>query len=145
MKITIKSTNIELTSVLRSYIEEKIGGLEKFIPKKGRKDISYIYGKSCFEAWVEVGRISQYHKKGEIFRAEVQIRLPGKSIRAEAIRDDLRIAVNEVKDKLQREFKQYVEKRISQRERGARKMKKQFSFSPLARFRKRERIREQGL
>ncbi len=138
MKIIIKSINIELSSAIRSYIEQKIGGLEKFAPKRGTKYSSFIYRKSCFRAWVTIGKISHHHKKGKIFQAKVQIRLPGKSIRAEAVENDLEVAINEVKDELQRELKQYIEKKISQRDKREKRIKRYFGFSPLIKFGKRK-------
>ncbi len=64
-------------------------------------------GKPRVEVWVEIGRTTRHHQKGDIFRAEAQMRFPGKSIRAESERDDLKLAITEVKDELQRELKKY--------------------------------------
>ena len=36
--------------------------------------------------WVEIGKTTQHHQKGKVFRAECQMRLPGKSIRSTARR-----------------------------------------------------------
>ena len=94
MKIVIKATNIKLTSALHQYIEEKINSLEEFL--------------KIVEAWVEVGKETRHHRKGPFFRAECQMRLPGKSIRSEARQKDLRLAIDEVKDELQRELKQQI-------------------------------------
>ncbi len=113
MKITIKKTNLELTPQIRDLINKKIGGLEKFIN----------LSETVAEAWVEIGRTTLHHKSGEIFRTEVQIHLPGKSIRAESVAKDLIIAINEVKDILQRELKQYKMKIIAKRRRGIKKLK----------------------
>ena len=136
MKITIKTTNLKLTPALRSYVEEKIGGLEKFIQKIGLKDRLFKKGKPSYEAWVEIGRTTRHHHKGRIFRAECQIRFPGKSIRVESLKEDLHLAVDEVKDELQRELKRYVGKRTSRYRRTARRMKGLIRFSPLARLRR---------
>ena len=108
MKIIIKATNLKLTPSIKQYIETKIGGLEKLIKA------------SFYEAWVEIEKTTHHHYKGEVFRAEVQMRLPGKSIRAESVREDIYLAINEVKDELQRELKQYQEKQISKTRKGAR-------------------------
>ena len=136
MKITIKATNLKLTSAIRSYIEEKIGGLEKFIQKLAEEDQSSKKGRPLIEAWVEIGRTTHHHHKGRVFRAECQIRLPGKGVRAESTRRDLYLAIDEVKDELQRELKRYTEKKVSKYRRTARRMKRLIKFSPLARFRR---------
>jgi putative sigma-54 modulation protein len=96
MKIQIKSTNITLTRNLRNYIEEKIGGCEKFINTKFSP-----------EAYVEIEKTTEHHRKGDVFRAEINLVLPGKLLRCEAKREDIYLAINEAKDKLQRKLKQY--------------------------------------
>jgi putative sigma-54 modulation protein len=98
MKIDIKGTNMELTEAIKDYVNEKIGGLEKFFD-------------NIVEAKVEVGKTSNHHQKGDIFRAEANLDVPEKHVlRAEATREDLYMAINEVKDELQRQIKKYKEK-----------------------------------
>jgi putative sigma-54 modulation protein len=98
MKIDIKGTNMELTEAIKDYVNEKIGGLEKFFD-------------NIIEAKVEVGKTSNHHQKGDVFRAEVNLDVPEKYVlRAEAVREDLYMAINEVKDDLQRQIKKYKEK-----------------------------------
>lgn len=128
MKITIKATNLKLTSSLKNYIEEKINDLEKFIPQTEEKDFFSGKGKPSFEAWVEVGKTTVHHHKGKVFRAECQIRLPGKSLRAESIKEDLHLAVDEVKDELQIEIKKYRQIRVSKFKKFTLKMKKWKGF-----------------
>ena len=98
MQIDIKGTNLELTEAIKDYVNEKIGGLEKFFDQ-------------ILEARVDVGLTTKHHQKGNIFRAEVNLEVPQKHIiRAEAEREDLYMAINEVKDELQRQIKKYKEK-----------------------------------
>lgn len=137
IKIDIKATNIELTPGIRQHIEEKIGGLDEFI--------HHINGS--VRAWVEVGKPSLHHQKGDIFYVEAQIRLPGQGVRAEARGSDLYLTIDQVKDELQRSLKKYKGKKEAKLKRGTRVFKKIMRLSPLARFRKRkgQRIREEGL
>ena len=110
MKIIIKTTNLELSQELRDYIQEKINSLEKFakiFQDKNYYNGFFSRGKPRVEVWVEVSRTTRHHQKGNIFRAEAQMRLPGKGLRAESERDDLKLAIAEVKDELQRELKKY--------------------------------------
>jgi len=104
MKIILKGTHLELTSVLRDYIEEKIGGLDTLMPN---------VDPSCVEAKVEVECTTNHHQKGDIFRAEVNLYVPGKLLRVEAKRDDINLAIVEAKDKLQREINQYKDSLIN--------------------------------
>jgi len=123
VKITIKATNLKLTPSLQNYIEEKIGSLEKIIPQSEEKGFYSEVGKPVFETWVEIEKTTRHHQKGKIFRAECQIRLPGKSLRAESSREELHLAIDEVKDELQKEIKKYRGKGISKFKELARKIK----------------------
>ena len=108
MKIIIKTKNTVLTQAIEDFIKEKINPLEKFIKVlHNGKYISPSSGKEkpVLVAWVEIGKETRHHKKGPFFRAECQIKLPGKSVRAESFSKDLRTAITEVKDELQRELK----------------------------------------
>ncbi|MBN1325393.1 ribosome-associated translation inhibitor RaiA [Candidatus Falkowbacteria bacterium] len=97
MKIDIKGTNMELTEAIKDYVNEKIGGLERFFD-------------NIIEARVDVGKTSNHHQKGDVFRAEVNLQVPNTILRAEAEREDLYMAINEVKDEIQRQLKKYKEK-----------------------------------
>lgn len=102
MKIIIKATGFELEEAARQKVEEEIASLEKFLPLLKESDI---------EAFVEVEKTTRHHQTGPFFRAECQINLPGKSLRAEAIRDSLDLALIEAKDEMQRQVKKYKNKR----------------------------------
>jgi len=150
MKIVIKATNLELNRELKDYIEEKINSLEKFAKIfESEKYYNHFFtkGKPRVEVWLEIGKTTLHHQKGDIFRAEAQMRLPGKSLRAESERDDLKLAITEVKDELQRELKQYKGKAKAVTKRKARVFKKLLRLSPLARFKKRKggRTKEEGI
>jgi len=135
MKTNIKATNIELNEALRVHIEEKLGELEKFLGAFGPENL--VSGeKEKVELWVEIGKTTKHHLKGDIFRAEVQLRLPKKSIRVEAINADLRTAINEAKDELQREIKQYKEKRLGKARNWARTVKEKFRTPAFLRRKK---------
>ncbi|MCK5044746.1 ribosome-associated translation inhibitor RaiA [Candidatus Parcubacteria bacterium] len=111
MKIIIKTEKIELTPAIKEFIEEKIGGLEKFVTLLQEEEKDYFEGrKPKIEALVEVGKTTLHHKKGPFFRAECQIVHLKKSIRATAKSEDLRQAIVEVKDELQIQLKKYKEK-----------------------------------
>ncbi len=100
MKISIKTKNITLNEPLKVFIHEKIGSLEKFL------------GNDTDSLLVEVELDKTKHQnKGDIFRAEVQIDVPNKLLRAESTMDDLRKAIVEVKDQLQVQIKKYRETR----------------------------------
>ena len=102
VRLEIQTTNLELTPSLRTYIEKKIGGLDRFI-KRLPEDVIL--------AEVEVGRSTRHHRHGQVYHAEVNLTLPGKLIRAAHDDEDLRRAIDEVKEKLKREIEKYKGKR----------------------------------
>lgn len=121
MEIIIKSKNLELTTDLQEFIEEKIGGLKKFINILKKEDGGK--GKTLAEFFVEVGKENKHHKKGDIFKAEARIHLPGKTLVAISEKDDLKRAIVEVKDELQQEIKKYKLKKTEEIIRKLRKNK----------------------
>ncbi len=149
MKIIIKTKNLKLTPVLKSFIEEKINSLEKFskILQDKEKYFNHFFGKGKqrIEAWEEIGKTNRHHQKGPIFWAECQMIFPKKSLRSTATRENLKLAITEVKDELQRELKQYKEKSQTIIERRARILKKDLKISPAARFYRKGRIKEEGI
>lgn len=147
MKIVIKTKNLKLNLALRQYIREKINSLEKFAKVFQNKE-KYFFkgGKPRVEAWLEIGKTTLHHQKGPIFRAECQMRFPGKSFRSTARSKNLRLAITEVKDELQRGLKQYKQKVTSLTKRRARILKKSLRLAPGAKFKRKKgaRIREEG-
>jgi len=127
MKIVIKTKNLKLNQALEEFIEEKINSLEKFSKifyTEKYFNSFFSKGKPKVESWVEIGKESLHHKKGPIFYAECQMRFPKRSLRSVVWRKDLKLAICEVKDGLQRELKQYKEKLAALAKRRARVLKK---------------------
>ncbi len=105
MKINCRVKNLEAGKVWEDLVYEKINSLEKFLGKTDFKA----------EAWFEIEKMASRHQKGPFYRAECQIQLLGKSIRSESVSEDLNLAINDVKDELQRKLKEYREKMIEKR------------------------------
>ena len=101
MKINLKATELDLTPALREYIERKIDSLSRFLKRWD--------AEGAVEIWVEVARTTRHHHKGNVFRAEADLRLPGKVLRAEDEDRDIRTAIDRIKDKLKREIEKYKE------------------------------------
>ncbi|OQX00850.1 ribosomal subunit interface protein [Candidatus Parcubacteria bacterium A4] len=129
MRIIIKATNITLSDALKVYVEKKMGSLKKFlnILSEDKKGFMAPGGKdkSTAEMWVEIEKTTDRHLQGEIFRAEAQLKLPGKGLRAEATSGDLKLAINETKNELERQLKKYKDKFMAEMKKGARKVKKE--------------------
>jgi len=149
MKIVIKTKNLKLDQTLKDFIEEKINSLEKFaeILQNKKEYFNHFFGKGKprIETWVEIGKETLHHQKGPVFWAECQMRFPKRSLRSTAQSENLKTAINEVKDELQRQLKQYKNKLVSKRKRGEMVLKKEIRLSSQARFYRKGRIREEGI
>jgi len=131
MRIFIKATGLELTEPLKTYIEEKIGGLGRLLGHFEVNTIkvqflteplkTYIEEKigglgrllghfevNTIKVQFEVARSSRHHRRGEVYRAEANMELPQDILRAEGNDTDVRAAVDAVKDKLKREVEAYL-------------------------------------
>lgn len=148
MKISIKTKNLKLSSALKDFIEEKINSLEKFSKIFYDKEYSESFLKKArpkVEAWVEVGKETMHHQKGEIFYADCRMRFFRNNLSSEVRAKNVRSAICQVRDDLQRELKRDKEKITSQTKRRARALKKDLKLSPAARFYRKGRIREEGV
>ncbi|MCX6779357.1 MAG: ribosome-associated translation inhibitor RaiA [Candidatus Magasanikbacteria bacterium] len=112
MQLSIKATGIELTQAISDYVNEKIGGLEKYLKRMDN---------GAVEAKVEVGRSTLHHNKGKIFRAEINLTIPGGLLRAEESSEDLYTSIDLVHDEMKRQIVSYKEKKIEKTVRKARK------------------------
>lgn len=121
MNINLKATNIELTPVIRDYANKKVEGLEKFLDS---------YNDSSAQAFVELGMTTRHHHKGNIFRAEIQFRLPyyEKGARAVANGETLYAAIDSAHDEMKIELAKIKDRKKSLIRKGARLFKKLIPF-----------------
>ena len=145
MKIIIKTKNIKLTKSSQKYVNDKINSLEKFSRIFQQKQKYFFQKKTGIVIRIEIGKETLHHKKGNIFLVKCQMKFLDKIVRAEVVSKNLRQAVSEVKNILQKELKQYKEKLTSKNLRRARIFKKSFHLSSQARFWRKGRIREEGI
>jgi len=105
MKIIIKGTNITLTAPIKSYVEGKIDGLEKFVGNIQKVNI-------------ELELTSKHHQNGEnLFRAEANMTLPKHFFRAESFGDDMYATIDKLRDELKMELRKFKDKKISKKRR----------------------------
>lgn len=104
MKITVKACKLELTPAIVEYVNKKIGSLEKFVQQ---------FEKRCeCKVQVEIARSTKHHRQGLVFYAEANLLLNGKVIRAEEYNEDMRAAIDKVKDKLKIEIGKFKERKL---------------------------------
>ena len=97
--VEISGTNMDLTEAIKSHVERALAKVAKLTEKLEPADIR-----------VDVGKTSQHHQKGNIFKAEYNLTIPGTMIRAEATMDDLYTAIDKASDDLRRQVKKYKDK-----------------------------------
>lgn len=106
MNIVIKATKLDLTPSITKYINEKMGGLEKFIKKIEEAETKIV---------IEIARTTKHHKSGDVFYAEANLYLKGCTLRAEETDADARAAIDKVKDTLKLEISKFKGKSKAKR------------------------------
>lgn len=108
MQLDIKTKDMELTDAIRAHIEAKVASLDAKVERFG----------DSVTAEVEVGRTTNHHQKGDVFRAEIHVRLPGNTVYAESTGEDLYASVNEATKEAGRQIVDYKEKMQDSRREG---------------------------
>lgn len=87
MHIDISGSRIDLTDALRDHVHSEFAKLEKLLEPNAR-------------IAVEIGKTTEHHKQGDIFKAEAKIIEPKAEYFADVIAHDLYTAINMVADEL---------------------------------------------
>lgn len=98
----IKGVKLDLTPAIVEYAKNKIGSLEKFILNTEKQGEAVVI--------VEIARTTKHHHQGEVYYAEANLNLGGTMLRAEYIDEDIRSAIDKMKDVLKLEIKKHKEK-----------------------------------
>ena len=97
MELTVKGKNVEITDRLRTYVERKIGKLDRYLP-------------TISEAWVEL--TTEDAKAAQDRQVcQITVRSNGTILRAEERSDDMFTAIDTVLDKMYRQIARYKGKR----------------------------------
>jgi ribosomal subunit interface protein len=102
MKINIKTTNITLTPAISEYAD-----------KRFQKITEFLNNDPSVQCDVELGRTTEHHQKGEIFRAEIHIVAAEKNVYASAEKSDLYSAIDAVRDEILFELRAHKGKKVS--------------------------------
>ena len=112
MKIIVETVHTELTPALTAYIKEKLEPVGKLLRSLERRSESQLA--------VEVGKTTRHHRKGPVFRAEANLKIGGTMLRGEANEEDIRKAIDVLKDELKQEIIRFKEKNAAQSRRRSR-------------------------
>ncbi len=112
MHINIKTTTISLTPAISDYVEKHLGSIEKFL----ENDPSVKFD-------LELGKTTNHHKRGDIFRAEIHIVAKDQNIYTSVEKEDLYVAIDLVRDEVLRKLKSIKDKKQSLVRKGGARVK----------------------
>lgn len=114
MRHNIKVSDFLMTPAIKDYTEKIVSHFDKFV-NPDQKELPMCY--------IEIGKTTNHHKNGELFKAEFTLHIGGKSLRAEAQEEDLYAALDAVSEKMVEEIKTLKDKKISFVRRSGAKLK----------------------
>jgi putative sigma-54 modulation protein len=114
MNINIKATNIELTDAIRDYVEKRVDMILKYVNQE----------ESSVHCFVEVGKTTNHHKQGELFKTEINIKIGGRKYYSVSKKEDLYASVDDVKDEIVRKITKNKDRQQTLFRRGALSIKK---------------------
>ena len=103
---------MELTEAINDYVEKRLDSIKKFT-----KD-------SDISGYVEVGKTTNHHKQGDVYKAEFDITANGEHFFAISEKDDLYVAIDGAKEEVVRRITNKKDKKQTLYKRGAISVKK---------------------
>jgi ribosomal subunit interface protein len=110
MNIIIKGSHIEITAAIDMYVKKKLKTLEKFLDENSKVQ-------------ADLGKISNHHKSGDIFKAELNVQSNGQYSRVVAEDQDLYAAIDRAQDDMFDVLASRKDKRQTLWRRGAQTIK----------------------
>ena len=104
MRHNIKTSDFVMTPPIKDYIEKEMAHLNKFV-NTGYEELPICY--------IEIGKTTNHHNKGEVFKAEFTVHIGGTALRAETQEEDLYAALDEVTEAMTEELKAFKDKKVS--------------------------------
>jgi ribosomal subunit interface protein len=112
MNINIKATQMELTDAIREHINNRLLSISKFV-KKG-----------TLGGQVEIGKTTNHHKQGDVFKAEFDLVVNGEHFFAMSETEDLYTAIDDAKEEIVRSIVDKKDRKKTLFKRGAVSVKK---------------------
>lgn len=95
MEIQFKGTNYDLPANVSRFAQKRIAALKKYI---GKLD-------ETAKAYVELGKETEAHASGRIWRAEINFDLDGARFRAVALEESIEVAISKAVGELGAELR----------------------------------------
>lgn len=138
MKTTLKGVNLTLTPSLHRYVEEKlVDSIKRLLSGHVADEASVLD--------IELIHSTKHHKKGNVWGAAANLRLPQENFWKKVSAEEIHTAVDGLEDVLKREIKKYKERSRSRLLRGARQAKTLLHLDRSARPTRKGRLRREGL
>ena len=112
MNINIKATNMELTEAITDYVNTRLEYLEKLCTEEE------------ITGYVEVGKTTNHHKQGEVYKAEYDIKINGEHFFYSCEMSDLYSAIDNAKEEISNNIAHKKDKKQTLFKRGASSVKK---------------------
>jgi ribosomal subunit interface protein len=112
MNINIKATNMELTGAIADYVNKRVSSLEKF--SKGVEITGYV----------EVGKTTNHHKQGDVFKCEFDLNIDGGKFFAMSEKSDLYSAIDDAREQIANNVTSAKDRKKTLFKRGATSVKK---------------------
>lgn len=103
---------MDLTDAIKDYVNKRVSSLNKFA---GNKDIT---------GYVEVGKTTNHHKQGDVFKAEFDLNINGKKFFAMSEQSDLYAAIDDAKEEIANNVSSDKDRKQTLFKRGATSVKK---------------------
>ena len=103
---------MELTTAITKYVNSRLEVVNRFL----NDDQALVY--------VEVAKTTNHHNKGEIYKAEIDIRSKGNKFYVVSEKTDLYTAINDAKEQVSKELKRKLGRQDTLFKRGAISVKK---------------------
>lgn len=113
MNIQTKATNVTLTPDIQGYLDKRIQAIQKLVDPND----------TSVRCQVELEKTTEHHKRGDIYRSEINLHMAGASFRADATAERLLDAIDESKAQMMKELRRHKDKKSSNVRRGGAKLK----------------------
>ncbi len=115
MNIQTKATNVRLTNGIKEYLDKRLKSLDRLVDPDD----------TSIQCRVEVEKTTERHRRGDIYRSEINMKIAGASFRAEATAEKLFDAIDESKAQMAKELRRHKKKHVKSVRKGGAKIKEE--------------------